>query len=992
MKLPVFSRAYVILLAVVLVNACSLEDATDPVASPVSATPSVLNDPATDTTAPTVPTGLNATATSVQVSLSWQASSDDTGVTGYEIFRDDISQGTVTTNQYSDNNTTAGQNYSYQVLAYDDAGNMSAKSAGLSVTTPTPPPPPADTTAPTVPNGLSATKTATQVTLSWQASTDNIGVTGYEVFRDGSSRGTVSTNQYNDTNVVSGQSYSYQVLASDLAGNKSAKSNALAVDVPLPADTTAPSVPTGLSATTTTTQVNLNWQASTDNIGVTGYEIFRDGISRGTVSTNQYNDTNVASSQSYSYQVLAFDLAGNLSTKSSALTAIVASVTPPADTTAPTVPTGLGASASSTQVSLNWSASSDDVAVTGYEIFRDGISRGTVSTNQYNDTSIASGQTYSYAVLAYDLAGNKSTQSTAYNVTVPQVAVSGAPVILYTDIVSGPTSGGEGNNGAYLSIFGVNFGNPSTLGTTTRLYINDQEVARYMLIKNAMSQTMPNLRTIQQITVQIGALGGATPGVDLPIKLVVNGVASNTDKTFMIQPGDIYYVDNVNGNDNTGVKNDPTKPFRLVQARAGGNGVLDSNAGPGDFVVMRGTGKDWTDLVGGSGQERFVRFMGITGSAPTGTPGNGPITIMGYPGENVIIQCQDDTRCGIHGVDGYYSSSYAASSDWITISSLRIRGGGPQVKDGPINLQHRSDNWRIVNNELFEWDGNAIEGQVINGKSYQEARAGGITGDGFNVKILGNHIHDINGGTKNHGIYVDGGAQNWEIAYNHMENMYGGNIIQTFDSGGYGNIKNIDIHHNRLHNGSRYGVNYSTATTSGKVYDNVIYNIAASGVRFSTSSGTAISVAHNTLYNTCAKTSISNYDTTSPTPASKIPSNASAIANDWGGQGITIQNNILHSNSNCSSYVGNTGNYNTMVIDNNLYTGLSASPSSRDGSAVTGSPAFTNVATADFSLGTGSAAIDTAAFFADYAIATDFLINPRVSGAGADIGAIELAQ
>lgn len=566
------------------------------------------------------------------------------------------------------------------------------------------------------------------------------------------------------------------------------------------------------------------------------------------------------------------------------------------------------------------------------------------------------------------------------------VVNSGDPVILFTDITSGPSSGGEGNNGAYLSIFGFNFGNPASLGTATKVYINDVEVARYMFMKNARAQTMPNVRAIQQISVQIGALGGATAGIDYPIRVSVSGNNSNTDKMFMIQPGDIFYVDNINGVE-IGIPGDPANPYRYVQSKTGIKGVLNDFAGPGDFVVMRGTGTPWKDLVGGAGQERFVRFIDIAGNAPDGTPDNGPITIMGYPGEDVLIQCQNDTRCGIHGVDGYASIALANSSDWITISNLRIRGGGPRVKDGPINLQHRSDNWRVVNNELFDWNGNAIENKNIGGTRYQEARAGGITGDGNNVEILGNHIHDINGGTKNHGIYVDGGAQDWEIAYNNIGCSFGGNIIQTFDSGGYGNMTNINVHHNLLHHGTRYGVNFSDGTASGKIYDNVIYNTAAGALRFSTASGTSIHAVHNTVYNSCLLQGL-NYLDSSPT--NKIPANADAIANDWSGNNINIINNIIFSTSKCTSYFGNTGSLGTMVLDNNLYYGLApGSTPGQDVNAVEAAPLFKSILLGDFRVVPGSPVIDASAPFAAFAIPTDFLSNARSVGANTDIGATE---
>jgi hypothetical protein len=105
------------------------------------------------------------------------------------------------------------------VLAYDAAGNASAQSAPRSVTTL------GDTQAPTVPAGLNGTATSmTEINLTWTASTDNIGVTGYRVFRNGTEIANVTTGTtYADTGLTQNTSYTYTVLAYDADGNRSAQ-------------------------------------------------------------------------------------------------------------------------------------------------------------------------------------------------------------------------------------------------------------------------------------------------------------------------------------------------------------------------------------------------------------------------------------------------------------------------------------------------------------------------------------------------------------------------------------------------------------------------------------------------------------------------------------------------------------------------------------------------------------------------------------------------
>ncbi len=287
----------------------------------------------------------------------------------------------------------------------------------------------ADTQAPSVPAGLTANAaSATQVNLAWQASTDNVGVTGYTIYRNGAVLKTVSgtTLTYSDATVSPSTTYSYTVDAFDAAGNHSVQSSPANVTTP-GSDTQAPSVPTGLTATAASfTKVNLAWQASTDNVGVTGYTIYRNSAVLTTVSgtTLTYSDATVSPSTTYSYTVDAFDVAGNHSAQSSP-----ASATTPgsADTQAPSVPAGLTANAvSATQVNLAWQASTDNVGVTGYTIYRNGTVLNTVSgsTLTYSDASASPSTTYSYTVDAFDMVGNHSAQSSPANVTTPALPTS----------------------------------------------------------------------------------------------------------------------------------------------------------------------------------------------------------------------------------------------------------------------------------------------------------------------------------------------------------------------------------------------------------------------------------------------------------------------------------------------------------------------------------------------------------------------------------------
>ena len=157
--------------------------------------------------------------------------------------------------------------------------------------------------------------------LTWIASTDNVGVIGYKVYRNGAQIDTSSTTLYNDTGLSPSTTYTYTVVAYDAAGNPSAQSSPASATT---SDTAAPSVPTGLSATAVSPfQIDLTWNASTDNVGVTGYNIYRNGSSSpiSTSSTTLYNDTGLTPSTIYTYTVTAYDAAGNPSAQSSPISA-----------------------------------------------------------------------------------------------------------------------------------------------------------------------------------------------------------------------------------------------------------------------------------------------------------------------------------------------------------------------------------------------------------------------------------------------------------------------------------------------------------------------------------------------------------------------------------------------------------------------------------------------------------------------------------------------
>ena len=365
----------------------------------------ILSTVSNSTITATLPTPTNLVASgfsATENSLTWDNTIGTVGITGYKIYRNNVAVGNVTTNSYKDTGLTPLTAYAYKVTAIDAASKESPQTATVSATTL------ADTTAPTVPSNVTTTSiTMNQIKLSWTASTDNVAVTGYNVYRNGTKVGTSTSTNYTDNNLTPETSYKYEISAYDGAGNTSAKSAETSF-VTKP-DTEAPTTPSNLSATAVSiSQINLAWNVSTDNVAVTGYNVYRNGIKVGTSATNSYQDKNLTVSSTYSYEISAYDAKNNESSKTSAVTATTNS-----DTQAPTAPAGVVANpVSLSQIDLSWAASTDNVGVTGYAIYRDGVKVATAAAVSYQDTGLTKFTTYAYVIYALDAAGNQSAPST----------------------------------------------------------------------------------------------------------------------------------------------------------------------------------------------------------------------------------------------------------------------------------------------------------------------------------------------------------------------------------------------------------------------------------------------------------------------------------------------------------------------------------------------------------------------------------------------------
>ncbi len=421
---------------------------------------------AVDTAAPSVPAGLGATSvTSTAFTLTWAAATDNVGITGYDVFRDGVQIGTATSTSLPVTGLTPYTNYSMTVRARDAAGNVSALSAPLVVRT-------LDDDGGTGGAEIILDNTSAvgvTITGDWISATTAAGYYGTNYLQDGNvDKGTKSVRYTPDipvaadytvylrwtagsnrasnvpvdvihaggtaTSVVNQRvnggawiSLGVRSFAAGTGGSvliRTTDTNGFViadavrfVRVAAGSDTTAPSVPADLSASGVGENAfTLSWTASTDNVGVTGYEVFIDGVSRGTVTAATASVSGLTPNTTYSATVRARDAAGNWSEASSPLSVTTAGSA--ADTVAPSSPAGLVASGvTATSFALSWTASTDNVGVTGYEVFRDGVSLGAPASTSFSVTGLAPSTAYAMTVRARDAAGNWSTPSATLSVT-----------------------------------------------------------------------------------------------------------------------------------------------------------------------------------------------------------------------------------------------------------------------------------------------------------------------------------------------------------------------------------------------------------------------------------------------------------------------------------------------------------------------------------------------------------------------------------------------
>ena len=308
-----------------------------------------------------------------------------------------------------------------------------------------------DTQIPTVPTNLVVSNvTASKVTLNWTASTDNVAVTSYDVYLNGVLKAAVTTTSTTITGLSASTAYTFYVVAKDAAVNASTPSNTANTTTTVAIiDTENPTAPTNLVVTSSSSNsVTLTWNAATDNIEVSSYDLYMDSVLKASVSGLSTIVTDLTPSTSYDFYVVAKDATLNQSTLSNTITATTTALTLPASSCASENFEKMPINNSSytgrtwTNNGITWTATdsrTDQAINTRALTIRNGSLTSSVVNNGIHDLTVTTQLIFTGTSGTFNLrvngniVGTVPYSTTLTTTTIPGIDISGNVVISFTD-------------------------------------------------------------------------------------------------------------------------------------------------------------------------------------------------------------------------------------------------------------------------------------------------------------------------------------------------------------------------------------------------------------------------------------------------------------------------------------------------------------------------------------------------------------------------------
>ncbi len=543
------------------------------------------------------------------------------------------------------------------------------------------------------------------------------------------------------------------------------------------------------------------------------------------------------------------------------------------------------------------------------------------------------------------------------------ISANAQPAAFYTDLESGPNSGGENSAGAYVTIYGKGFG---AVRGGSQVTVGGGAVAAYPVWSDA------------KITIQLGS-ATATGSI-----VIATLAGTSTPLPFTVRAGNIYFVSSSGSDSGTGAFASPwrTLPFAVRAIHTG------------DIIYgMNGVSQTTDD---GEGWNAAMTFRNEWCS------GSGyPRALIAYPGARVTVGATTSSLHSIRTTDSSAGGGPCAGN-WVFAGlTLLSSSAGTTIAGG--------SNWRMVANEMTCPNGDGA------GACFETSQAS-------NVKFYGNNIHDTGRAEASalyQGVYFSTDSNHLDIGWNTIANVHGCRGLQIHSSplgsGGSGdptghNQFDIRIHDNVIHDTQCDGIVVSTVDPSlGQisVYRNIIYN-AGKGPNTPerTGSWTCLSIQGHTNSGPAGGGTVEVYSNTFfdcgsfATPPYGGASGSVMNGGENPSLFLRIRNNIFYQVSSASPYLvmydPRTGNVcadfdgcTGILGSNNLFFGIGPAPVNGGITAsISLDPLFVNLAARDFHLQAGSPAADSGTAIPQN---TDFdgVIVPQ--GSGYPIGAYEFA-
>ncbi len=514
--------------------------------------------------------------------------------------------------------------------------------------------------------------------------------------------------------------------------------------------------------------------------------------------------------------------------------------------------------------------------------------------------------------------------------------------LFFSDLTSGPNSGGQSDKGAFVTIWGNGFGDAKGDSTVT--------------IGGGTADNYP-IWTNTKITLQIGSLAQSGS--------IVAHIANKGDSNplpFAVRAGKIYFVTS-SGNDSS--DGSFASPWMTIPKAK--NAIA-----PGDIaylgVRMGDTLSQTTEDA--SSAYRCALGMSANDGANSGTA-NAPKALVSYPGANVTIGTESGLERGI------LTPAIAGTFDYWVISQLYLRG-----ETEAIDLEGGAVGWRIVGNDISCPNGSGLSGCVT----------GGLGDNTAGLKLFGNVVHDAAANVSTitkyyHGIYF--GSDHIELGWNTVRDGKTCRAIQFHDSSGP-NEFDLLVHDNVIHGTVCDGLNFASVNPSqGSIvaYNNIIYNVGQGPDPADGSSDYAcIYVANITNQGSPGSGNVQLFNNTLYNCGPRGSAASGAIALASGPVGIQMDNNLIVTTSSEHYLSSDTGSAPQITGSNNLFYGSGTAPTYLTAN-VSADPLFVAASSHDFHLTSNSPAVDQGK---TTAANSDFDGNARPQGRAFDIGAFEL--